>query len=211
MGQFVSKKSGSVQPKVTFSNIPAEYKLPGSTFTGGGFKLPITRKFEQSEYKDLSSAEALNRDIADLETLVQQDQADYAKDKNPFKTGQFLGGGAFTMGPLKGLTKRGQEFALMKKNVGERLLRLRSGAQINEAEYKRFMDMLPTIMREDDLDLKQLGRFKQEFDAIQGRIQKGSLYNPKSKGFDISEADIKSTMKANNMTREQVLKALGVQ
>ena len=217
MGRFLGQQNiqKSVKPtlpqkaKVTFANIPDEYKLPGATFTGGGFKLPINRKFEQSEYKDLASAEALTRDIADLRSIVAADKAGYANDGNPLKASQFLGSGAFSWGPLKGLTNKGQRFALKKKSVGERLLRLRSGAQINENEYKRFMELLPTIFRDDDLDIEQLDNFTKEFESISGRINQGSLYNPKSKGFDISESDIQETMRQNNMTREQVLKALG--
>ena len=209
MGKFKSATNAPSNAKVTFANIPQEYKLPGSTFSGGGFKLPINRKYEQSEYKDLAAAEALNRDISDLRNIVTQDKAQYAKNPNAVNTAQFLGGGAFNFGPLKGITKKGQQFALKKKNVGERLLRLRSGAQINEKEYARFMELLPTIFRDDDLDIEQLDNFTKEFESIQGRINQGSLYNPKSSNFDISESDIQETMRANNMTREQVLKALG--
>lgn len=207
MGKFLDQQ-GSQQR--TMAGPPRKPSLqqsvlnPGSSVSPTGFNFPLVRKYGQSEYKDLASAEALTEGVRDLKRQVSEDT-----EKPFFEKAQFLGGDLFNWGPLRGITEKGQDFAMTKKDVGERILRLRSGAQINEREYKRFMDLLPTLFRGDKLDIKQLERFENEFEGIKGRIQQGSLWNPQTKNFDINEDDIQTTMKENNMTREQVLKALG--
>jgi hypothetical protein len=210
MGKFLDNNrtlgKGNQQSNRVLGGINMTDLPPGASFSGGGLNIPLNRKFTDSEVKNLSTANALVKDITDLKNIVKADAG-----KNPLQKSQFLGSGIFTLGPFEGAGKGGQAFALAKKSVGERLLRLRSGAQINEKEFQRFMAQLPSIFRDDGLDLKQLQRFEEEFNEISGRIEKGSLFNPKSNNFDISEDDIQETMRANNMSREEVLNALGVQ
>jgi hypothetical protein len=44
-----------------------------------------------------------------------------------------------------GATEKESQFRQVVKNIGDTLLRLRSGAQINEQEYKRLLKLVPTI------------------------------------------------------------------
>lgn len=151
---------------------------PGTTMKAGPYTIPVSRKYTGEEAKALSSAEALGTDISDLKNLMQTEE-----NLPLIKKGQFLGGGLFTAGPLEGIGEQGQRFAVLKKNIGERILRLRSGAQINESEYKRFMSMLPTLFRNDKIDIEQLDKFQKEFMGIQGRIQSGATWDKNKKQF----------------------------
>jgi hypothetical protein len=134
---------------------------------GGGTKLniPISRKFTGEEVKSLSTSDALTDEIGDLKTLIS--------GRSAFKA-QALG----TL-PFGAFTESGQSFKILKKSIGERLLRLRSGAQINEKEFKRFMGLLPAVTRIDKLDIKQLESFEKEFNSIRGRILSGAKFDEK--------------------------------
>jgi len=191
--------------------------IPEATI--GGFKLVNTdqskqveeqsRKYTDSETKAMSSAEALITDLRDLRGLVEKDKEEYTKDQTPFTKSQFLGSSAFDL--LGGVGKKGQAFNLMKKNVSERLLRLRSGAQINESEYDRFQKMLPTIFRDDELDLEQLDKFESEFSNIMGRVQSGAKWDAKSKQFvDRSKSSEQITSKNETSPKTETFVINGV-
>ena len=144
----------------------------------GGTKItsPLARKFTGEEVKSLSTAEQLTTEIGDLKALISGPKA--------FKA-QFAGSLPFGLG-----TTVGQSFKLLKDSVGERLLRLRSGAQINEQEFKRFMKLLPAFTRKDVLDIKQLERFEDEFNSIRGRILSGAKFDKDKGTFSVPEGQI---------------------
>ena len=81
----------------------------------------------------------------------------------------------------------GQNFQSLKKDIGNTLLYLRSGAQINEQEYKRLSAQLTQLMRREGVDKKQLERFESEFSALAGRIKSGAKWDKKSKSFAVGE------------------------
>lgn len=171
LSQFMSGSGG---------NLP-----PGTTAKIGDLTIPLTREYTEGEAKTLSTSESLMSQINDLKSLIQSDQDKYAKNK----IGGFLGSSQLLgqVGPV-GVGEQGQDYRLLKDSISERLLRLRSGAQINESEYKRFIKMLPSIFRNDSLDIKQLDNFYSEFQAIEGRIKSGSLWDEKSGAFKKAES-----------------------
>jgi hypothetical protein len=172
----------------TGANLP-----PGTTFSMGGLTMPLNRKFTEGESKTLSQASAFVKDLTELRDMF--------KNKKATPGAQFIGSStaALQQVPLVGKQLSGvtmgiggvgrggearQNYSDLIGNVSERLLRLRSGAQINEQEYGRFMRMMPSLMRNDKLDIKQLDRFISEFSELQGRIDSGALWNAKSKKFE---------------------------
>jgi len=104
--------------------------------------------------------------------------------------------------------EKGQEFALLKNSINERLLRLRSGAQINEKEYQRFRKLLPSVFRKDNLDLNQLSRFEDEFNGLKSRIISGSLWDKKSKSFTVGSVDVPTEEGGGSFTLDNVLEGL---
>lgn len=61
------------------------------------------------------------------------------------------------------------DFAMFKQNMADiknQIIYLRSGKQINEAEYKRLMASMPSEYRSDSVFKNQLARFKAVFDEI---------------------------------------------
>lgn len=179
--ESISKKGG----------VDASQFAPGSSVTVAGIKVPLNRKFTESETKSLTTADALNTDIAELKSLIRADL-----DKPLSQQAQFSGSLPFGL-----FTEGGQRFALLKDNIGERLLRLRSGAQINEKEFQRFRKLLPSIFRRDSLDIEQLQKFENEFSAIKGRILSGAVFDK-----DKNEFTVPNNQESNN----DVLKRLGL-
>ena len=55
-----------------------------------------------------------------------------------------------------GVTEKESIFRQIVKDIGDTLLRLRSGAQINEQEYKRMLKLVPTIKLPDKVFLARL-------------------------------------------------------
>lgn len=135
-------------------NLPEGVSVKVGPFSVAGKRLTDT------EVKRLTNAEALATEINELEGILKSDQ------KKPFtQKAQFKGAMPFGLG-----TESGQNFDMRRRSIAERLLRLRSGAQINEKEYDRFMTLLPKLFRRDSVDLKQLETFRNEFDSVQKRI-----------------------------------------
>jgi hypothetical protein len=71
-------------------------------------------------------------------------------------------------GPKISTEKRYKEivFRQLTKQLGDDILRLRSGAQINEQEMKRMMGWLPDVNSPDDVFRARLATLKQTFDEI---------------------------------------------
>jgi len=165
--EFEREKSGKLT-LTDIENLKQKGNLPiGTTANVGGLTIPLNRPYSEFEVKNLATAEALTREIGSLNKIVETEG-----DKPIWKQAQTR---ALLPKPVQKFLgyKRAQEYAMLKKSIGERLLRLRSGAQINESEYARFMEMLPQIFREDSLDLQQLASFQTEFQSVIQRIQTG--------------------------------------
>jgi hypothetical protein len=135
-----------------------------------------------------SAAEASTKQIDDLINMLG------SKDGGPNK---FVGGLRGAMEPLQGLgSPSTQKYGLVRKDFSDRLLRLRSGAQINEQEYTRLMGMLPQWWRNTDADIEQLNKFKTEYTNLMNRITRGSI------GADPNRADMSDD--ETNQPEEQI-------
>lgn len=101
-----------------------------------------------------------------------------------------LVGGALYAGA--GMGKGGearQNFSDVVENLNNRLLYLRSGAQINDKEFQRLTRLMPSIYRKNTLDVKQLGRFESEFQNIKSRIEKGVKWSGKGEKAKLVSPD----------------------
>lgn len=116
-----------------------------------------SRKLTGEENKALGYADVLNKDLDYLKNKIGT--SDEWQGYMPF--------GAFQSG--------GQSFKDSLNSVSNLLLYLRSGAQINEQEYKRLKQNLPSLTGKDDVDKRKIERFQAEFAGIKDRIKYGTL------------------------------------
>src|SRR3990167_8329677 len=118
----------------------------------------------QSGIEKMTSAEASIKQLEDLKNIL------ISKKSNPFF--KFTGEKTPVFGD-----EEAQRYNIIRKDFSDRLLRLRSGAQINEKEYTRLMGMLPQFWRNSDVDIEQLDKFKNEYVNLMNRISTGGLDN----------------------------------
>jgi len=185
---------------------------PGTTAKIGEVNIPLNPKYTGEEVKALASAEELGIQLNTLKDIVNEDKAIWETRKQGIvggldalkQTGQGLG----TL-PFGGFSEKGQRFSTFRDSVAERLLRLRSGAQINENEYKRFMKMLPKVWRKDNVDMEMLDSFTREFNTIQQRIRGGALWDKNKKQFTNSNTREENSMDFSKMSDEELRKLAG--
>lgn len=142
---------------------------PGTTLRAGPLTIPVNREYTEGESTKLSNAESMGGQIQKLRELVQKDQSKQT-GRVPIQAEAML--------PMQAGKPDAQRFALIKNDLVDRLVRMRSGAQINNQEFARLSKLLPSIFRDDAVDLEQLAVFEQEMNAIEGRISQGAAYNP---------------------------------
>ena len=116
-----------------------------------------SRKLTDGESKAIGYANTMQKDLDYLKGKIGT--ADEWQGYLPF--------GAFQSG--------GQSFKDSLGSVSNLLLYLRSGAQINEQEYRRLKKNLPSLTGRDDVDLKKIERFQAEFEGVKDRIKYGTL------------------------------------
>lgn len=138
------------------------------------------KELTEGEAKTSSGAEEVLKEIDDLEKIILSEPTDKG-DSIPFfgKSAQAQGVKIPFIAPY-GVSEKGQEYRTIRESINNRLLYLRSGAQINDKEYRRLSGMLPELFRSDKVDLQQLERFKNEFAIILKRIQLGRRGMPLS-------------------------------
>jgi len=148
-------------------------------------KIPINREFTIEEVRSLGMSDAFKAHVKS----IQSQQANPEKFRETFGAATFrLPGGEKIgqVGPFS--TSFGNKDAqLMKfrlKDMSDRLLRLRSGAQINEQEFLRLTGLLPTfedISDPSDVNFDvvntKLNTFLQEMDATRQRILSGQAFD----------------------------------
>jgi len=161
------------------NNFPA-----GTSLSMGGLTTPINREFTEGESKTASNANALVGQIGKLKEMVTADMEAYKKGTPGYKSSQFQGSL-----PFGGFNESGQRYQLTRADAADRILRLRSGAQINEKEMKRLQKLLTEWWRSDKVDLEQLDIFEKEFSEIKNRIDKGALWDEDSKKFKIGDKE----------------------
>jgi hypothetical protein len=172
--------AGGVGGGMGGGNFPA-----GTTFSLGGLTLPMNRKYTEGEAKGSLKTMFQNKEVGGFaQALGGLPKATSSLPViGPFAT-NIAGGVSMGLANLLGKgTEKAQTYLDLNRNIANRLLYLRSGAQISPQEYDRFMAQLPALFRGDKLDVKQLDRFIKEFEGVQGRIQQGSKWDAKSKSF----------------------------
>lgn len=116
-----------------------------------------TRKLTGEENKAIGYANSLNKDL------------DYMKGK--------IGSNdeLFSYAPFGAFQEGAQSFKDSLQAVSNVLLYLRSGAQINEQEYRRLRKNLPSLTGRAEVDKRKIERFQAEFNGIKDRIKYGTL------------------------------------
>lgn len=99
--------------------------------------------------------------------------------------------------PFGMFDKKAQEFKLTRGDLADRILRLRSGAQINESEFKRLSQLLPTVWRYDEVDVQKLSDFEKEFGKVANRINQGYKWNGNTFTKDNSNPSTQGTQNSN--------------
>lgn len=79
--------------------------------------------------------------------------------------------------PFGLMDKKAQRFDSVQRALADDLLRLKSGAQINEQEYQRLSKLLTKPWRFDDVDIQNLSDFETQFSAVADRINRGLIWN----------------------------------
>jgi hypothetical protein len=169
-----SAVSPQIQPQIK-PQTPAGMVESGATFSPKSglsvrYAPAMNKGYTDAAAQKLSQADAMKADLEQLRTIITKDQTDYKEGKNlgGLASAQFLG-----MKPQVYLSEKGQEYRLLRDSMSNRLLYLRSGAQINEKEYKRLSGLLSQWWRSDKLDLDQLNRLESEFVGIADKIRFG--------------------------------------
>jgi len=109
------------------------------------------------------------KDIAQLETLTDKTLSDIRKNFNPNFLGPVKGTNIALetrrrVGSMIGAPLQQQEtaFRLALNDADDLILRIRSGAQINEDEFRRMKAMLPKATDEPQVFLSALDRFEKQ-------------------------------------------------
>jgi len=164
-GQQVPGMEISGQQSQAFEQIPEEMEVAGYSTQGKPY-LRRKKTLSDAEGKTLNNAEQMGIQIADLKEIIKEDL-----DKGfgrMLQKAQFPG--------IGNLTTQGQRYRLIRKDLSDRIIRMRPGAQINEQEAKRLNHLLPKIFRRESVDLEQLGKFEVEFNKVQERLTRGRSY-----------------------------------
>jgi len=161
----------------------AGFLKPGATFNRRGVSTPIVRDFSVEESKALSGSDALAEQIGYI--YGEMDKPDFAS-KWIKATGR-LGGGQ--KGEILGIPLSIGDSEAMKlshavQEMQNRLLYLRSGAQINENEFKRLSKALPSMTDISDYNDPTFSVLRKKLDDnlkdamnIKGRLTEGGNYN----------------------------------
>ena len=97
--------------------------------------------------------------------------------------------------PFNAFSKTAQRYEFVKGDLADRILRLRSGASINEQEANRLLKLLPSVGRFDEVDIQGLQDFENEFSNLAGRINSGVLWDKTTQSF-------KSPMNSQNFIQQ---------
>lgn len=195
--QSESIASAPAQVRSVTSMIPGG-PPPGSEVTREGIKMPINREMTVEETKAMAGAEAINRHI----DFIKGMQADPTfRDK--FTKATFRVGGSSEKGQVFGFPTSFGDSDAMKlsfaiQDMSNRLLYLRSGAQINEKEFTRLSRSLPSMTDISDNDPTystlnfKLDAFKKDLEAIRNRIMLGGNYDVNFWGGNAPSGDASS-------------------
>lgn len=141
---------------------------PGTKLSDTGYSIPVNRELSKDEIQTLNNFDAVKNHITTLKQFMKDDpsfKTDFARANIPF-------------GEIGNKNAQLMKFSL--GDMSDRLLRLRSGAQINNQEYNRLRSLMPTIVNitSGDYDVinKKLDTFNNEFDLARQRVLGGSQF-----------------------------------
>lgn len=165
---LVNRRTGTISKAGDKSMAPVDPSTVSKSSRIMGVDIPPA-----SATSMFTSAEASTKQIDNLIGMLES-----AKTGGPNSPNKFVGGLTGMARPLQGLANKStQDYGLIRQDFSDRLLRLRSGAQINEQEYQRLMSMLPQWWRNSDTDIEQLKRFKNEYESLMSRLSGSGLSN----------------------------------
>jgi hypothetical protein len=179
----------------------------GTTAKVGAFNIPINPEYTEGESQILNYADTLAQDIDEMVGILKSPKSKEAQLTSKIPS-------IFGLTPEAGGSASGQQFKLLNQRIGQSILYMKTGKQINEQEYRRFKDMLAKFSRKDELDIENMQKFKGEMERVSGRIKGGTLWDEKQKKFTGGEQQSAKTkaQRANevaqtnpNLTREQII------
>lgn len=207
--------------------IGSKYNVKGPA---GDISVDLNPKFTVDEVRTMGMSDAINYGVGYI--LDQQKNNPNFRNKYLKATAKLgnekIGniGPISTTGPfseyfLSGKFESDKEAGMIKDylvDLSDRVLRLRSGAQINEQEMKRMLTLLPTW--EDAMDNDQsyermnrkLAKFSSEMNSIKERIMTGRMltdtgeiakYNPDEWGETLDKFNIAGERVLSNFNQKK--------
>lgn len=186
--EWKASKAKQTTPKVTFSNIPKEYKKPGSSFTGGGFHLPINPKLTGDE----AAAVAAEEVFVPLARKMQE-EVKGGIFKSPFgnfgRTYRQFAGGQSNPGSslLTSYDPKLQGFQSHVKSL-RRYIFGEGGKQLTPYEANVVMALIDPVGKSDEQYITDIGETTKLIEA-KARIAKGgalAMRPPQRQPKDIS-------------------------
>lgn len=131
----------------------------------------LEKPLDASTQKDIAALESIARQIDNVETTYKKDYLGPVRGTDQAFSARRMAGGLVGAGVSEGETIFRESLA----DTADQLLRARSGAQINETEYKRLKNMLPKATDEEPVFKAGMKRFKKEVGAIlESRVKLGT-------------------------------------
>jgi hypothetical protein len=157
------------------SATPTDYRITGFGRGGprvedfGALQDKAQMAFENRAYspdaaKAISGAEAIVEKIGRLKEMTGMDK------------GEGMG-----YLPFGGFDTKGQMYKSLRNDIQSTLVYLKSGAAINESEFKRLQALLPGLFKKSEVDKDQLDRFMKEYGTIAERIKSGARWDNSGK------------------------------
>ena len=140
-------EDGNLQYLVKGSEIPEGWT---KTKSGGGVTINLPKAAPASERESLNRLFEFDSQLDRIEGLFKPEYV--GRIQGPIGAGKELTGLGVKPGEV--------EFRQIVNDISDTLLRLRSGAQINEQEYKRLRRLVPTMNLPDDVFLDKLKSLK---------------------------------------------------
>lgn len=172
-------------------SLPNKQFTPGSqvniTDQGADVRVPLNIDMTLDESRAAGMSDAFDAHVKFLEDQMNNNPNFSNKFK---KATMHFGGDKHQRGQVFGIPttwgdKEAQLIGFAIQDMADRVLRLRSGAQINEQEFDRLMGLLPSFVNITDpsdtnyeVIRTKLLSFKNEVNNIKNRLQMGGNYNP---------------------------------
>ena len=165
-----TKRKKSPIPGLDKTSNPLEFPpQPGARFTKAGYSTPVNREFNQDEMKTLNNFDAVKKHTGFLRNSMTSNPEGFKK--------------SFIRANIP-FAELGSDDALEIKfrinDTADRLLRLRSGAQINNQEFSRLRSLLPNLADISTGNFNMINRkldlFDDEFSLARDRILGGSQF-----------------------------------